>query len=94
VSNMVNVLNPELVILEGFLASLLSRFEKNLLDAVKLTALNAATENLLIRTGALGSNAIMIRAADLMFARLIENPAAIKLFSPQLHDGHKLALTH
>jgi len=94
VSNMVNVFNPELVILEGFLASLLSRFEKNLLDAVKVTALNAATENLLIRTGALGSNAIMIGAADLMFARLIENPAVTKLFSSQLQDGHKLALTH
>ncbi|MFM5905015.1 MAG: ROK family protein [Micrococcales bacterium] len=92
VANAVNLFNPEIVILEGFLASLLVRFETRLLDVVRKSALNAATENLLIRRGDLGSNAIMLGAADLQFGRLIENPAGLNLFAPAHESGAKPTL--
>jgi predicted NBD/HSP70 family sugar kinase len=92
VANVVNVFNPEIVILEGFLSSLLTRFEQRLLNVVKTSALNAATENLLIRKGELGSRAIMLGAADLQFGRLIENPAGLKLFAPNPNPGAKPTL--
>jgi predicted NBD/HSP70 family sugar kinase len=72
--NAVNVLNPSLVVLGGFLATLAERDLGTLERAVAAQAMPAASENLEIRVAALGENRLLIGAAEIAFADLLADP--------------------
>ena len=76
------IFNPQIVILEGFLDSLFKFDKDRLLAAVHASSLSSAHDGLIVRSGELGTNAVLIGAAGLAFAPLIQDPSGTKLFSP------------
>jgi predicted NBD/HSP70 family sugar kinase len=78
----VNILNPQLVVLGGFLASLLAVDSARLNAAVALQALGAPFGTVRIAAAELGSNLLMIGAAELAFERLLDDPASAALAVP------------
>jgi predicted NBD/HSP70 family sugar kinase len=72
--NTVNVFNPERIILGGFLATLLELAPERLVDRVTGGALHGPREVVSIVPAALGSNLLMIGAAELAFAGLLADP--------------------
>ena len=75
-ANAVNVLNPSVVVLGGFLAILADHDLDGLTDAVAAQAMPASTEGLSIRTAVLAEDRLLIGAAELAFAELLRDPAA------------------
>jgi predicted NBD/HSP70 family sugar kinase len=79
ISSFVNIFNPEVIVLAGFLTSLFSYDPDRLLAAVKQGSLNASSERVIIRAGELGADLLMIGSAELAFKPLLENPSAVAL---------------
>ena len=79
IASYVNIFNPEVIVLAGFLTSLLAFDEERLLRRIKEGALNASSERVVVRSAELGPNLLMIGAAELPFHRVLENPAETKL---------------
>ena len=75
-ANAVNVLNPSVVVLGGFLAILAEHDLDALTDAVAAQAMPASMEGLSIRTAVLAEDRLLIGAAELAFAELLRDPAA------------------
>jgi predicted NBD/HSP70 family sugar kinase len=73
-ANAVNVLNPSLVVLGGFLATVAQSDPDALAAAVAEQAMPAAGEDLDIRVAALGEDRLAIGAAELAFERLLADP--------------------
>ncbi|MCU1443449.1 MAG: transcriptional regulator [Cryobacterium sp.] len=73
----INILNPQLVVLGGFLAAIQAVDPGRLHDAVSAQALRAPFETVRVAAAELGSNLLMIGAAELAFERLLDNPASI-----------------
>ena len=69
-ANAVNVLNPSVIVLGGFLAMLRDSDPAGLLAAVRAQALAAPGENL----DALGPDRLLIGAAEAAFAPLLADP--------------------
>jgi predicted NBD/HSP70 family sugar kinase len=77
--NAINVLNPELVVLGGFLASL-HAFDPELLESlVAEQTLAASYESVRIVRAQLGADLLLIGAAQLAFEQLIDDPARLGL---------------
>jgi len=74
-ANAVNVLNPAVIVLGGFLAMLGELRREAIMDAVAELAMPESAEGLGIRSAALGADRLLIGAAELAFAGLIANPA-------------------
>ena len=81
ISSYVNIFNPEVIVLAGFLTSLLQYDPERLVRNIKTGALNASAERVVVRAGELGPNLLMIGAAELPFHRVLESPAETKLVS-------------
>lgn len=79
IASYVNIFNPEVIVLAGFLTSLLAYDEQRLLKRIKEGALNASSEIVVVRPAELGADLLMIGAAELPFHRILENPAETKL---------------
>lgn len=75
-ANAVNVLNPALVVLGGFLATVAESDLAELERAVATQAVAAAFEEVSIRVAALGEDRLMIGAAEAAFAPLLADPQA------------------
>ncbi|WP_243695258.1 ROK family transcriptional regulator [Agromyces protaetiae] len=73
-ANAVNVLNPSVVILGGFLATIAERDRDGLAAAVEAQSMPAAFELVELRTAALGEDRLMIGAAEAAFADLLDDP--------------------
>jgi predicted NBD/HSP70 family sugar kinase len=73
-ANAVNVLNPSLAILGGFLATLAERDMDGLLGAVVEQVIPGAADELELRVAALGEDRLMIGAAEAAFAPLLAAP--------------------
>ncbi len=71
------MLNPELIVLGGFLATLLASDPIELERLVFQQTVTASTEGLRVRPAALGNDLLMIGAAELAFAPLIADPAGV-----------------
>lgn len=71
----VNVLNPQLIILGGYLASLLTVDAARLEAAIAARALRMSAASVTVTAAKLGSNLLMIGAAELAFEPLFEDPA-------------------
>jgi predicted NBD/HSP70 family sugar kinase len=76
-SNAVNVLNPALVVLGGFLATLLEADPGALRSLVTSQSLPAAGEDLRITSAALGEDRLLIGAAHFAFSQLLGDPVSI-----------------
>ncbi|MEY3966550.1 ROK family transcriptional regulator [Aquiluna borgnonia] len=76
VANLVNIFNPQTVVLAGFLSSLYRFDQKYFHQVVKRHAIPAALEELEVFVGELGANALAIGASELVFEDLISNPIA------------------
>ncbi|GAA3634011.1 ROK family transcriptional regulator [Microbacterium awajiense] len=74
-ANAVNVLNPSVVILGGFLATLASPDLPGLSAEVAAQAMGASAEGLDIRVASLGEDRLLMGAAESVFAALIADPA-------------------
>lgn len=72
--NAVNVLNPSLIVLGGFLATLAGEDPGRLLAAVAQQAMPAACEQLALRVAALGEDRLLIGAAEAAFTAVLADP--------------------
>ncbi|MCU1402512.1 MAG: transcriptional regulator [Microbacteriaceae bacterium] len=73
--NATNLFNPRMIVLGGFLGSLYGAAPGVLDEAIRHHAMAATRDGLVIQRAALGSNILMIGAAELAFADLLGNPA-------------------
>ncbi|WP_243788411.1 ROK family transcriptional regulator [Saccharopolyspora gloriosae] len=78
VSNAINVLNPELVVLGGFLADVLRADPERLAGLVREQSVGPASEGVRIVPAALGADLLMIGAGQLALQQLLTDPAAIR----------------
>jgi len=74
----VNVFNPQIVVLAGFLVSLFEFDEERLIEVLKANSLDASNERVIVRAGELGSNLLMVGAAELPFASLLARPSEFR----------------
>ena len=70
-----NVLNPSVVVLGGFLATIADHDLDALAEGVAAQAMAASAEGLDIRVASLGENHLLIGAAEAAFGRLLADPA-------------------
>lgn len=77
VRNAANVFNPQLIVLGGFLGSLIAFAPGRLEQLVAEQALGATAESLVITRAELGSRLLMVGAAELAFAGLLADPASL-----------------
>lgn len=75
-ANAVNVLNPSVVVLGGFLATIAELGRDELMAEVGRYAMRESTEELDIRSAALGADRLLIGAAEIAFDDLLRDPAA------------------
>lgn len=73
----INLLNPQVVALGGFLPALQAYDPKRLADAVAAAALPPSLEGVTITPAELGSNLLMVGAAGLAFGPLLADPASV-----------------
>uniref|UniRef100_UPI003783F86C ROK family protein n=1 Tax=Pseudolysinimonas sp. TaxID=2680009 RepID=UPI003783F86C len=74
--NAINVFNPELVVLGGYLATHLGWRPDDLVAAVAEATIPAAMEGVSIVPAALGEDRLLIGAAELAFRSLLRDPAS------------------
>jgi predicted NBD/HSP70 family sugar kinase len=90
--NAVNVLNPERVVLGGFLASLHSLARERLAGRVGRESLDGPAQRAEIVTAQLGSDLLMIGAAELAFASLMADPVgAVRALQGDLAEREEVA---
>lgn len=77
VANLVNIFNPQVVILSGFLASLYKFDHDRLLEEFRRHTLVASQEEVIVTPGKLNANLLMIGAAELPIRQIIENPSSV-----------------
>jgi len=73
----INVLNPQVVALGGFLATLAAYDGELLEQTVKASALPPSIEGARITPAELGENLLMVGAAGLAFSTLLDDPASV-----------------
>ncbi len=73
----VNVLNPERIVLGGFLASLLAYDPEGLRTALSARALGQALEGVDIVSAQLGANLLLVGAAHRALEPLVDDPASM-----------------
>jgi len=75
-ANTVNVLNPRLIVLGGFLGSLYAAAPEALSAAVASLALVGPRSEVQLARATLGNAILTVGAAEIAFAKLIDDPAA------------------
>ncbi|MFC4224163.1 ROK family transcriptional regulator [Lysinibacter cavernae] len=75
ISNFVNMFDPESVILGGFLGSLLTVGRERLAEAVNIRSMSSAGHEVVIQRASLKSKLMLVGAAELAFAGLLDDPA-------------------
>lgn len=74
--NAINVFNPELAVLGGYLATVLAWRPEGLVAAVAAATIPAAMEGVSIVPAALGEDRLLIGAAELALRSLLRDPAS------------------
>ncbi|HWH97079.1 MAG TPA: ROK family protein, partial [Pseudolysinimonas sp.] len=74
--NAINVFNPELVVLGGYLATHLAWQPTRLVAAMAEATIPAAAEGVSVVPAALGEDRLLIGAAELAFRSLLRDPAS------------------
>lgn len=75
--NIVNALNPELVLLGGFLGTLYAVDPERLSTAISNSALPGAGDSVRFGRSELGNELLMVGAAQLAFKPLLDDPASV-----------------
>jgi predicted NBD/HSP70 family sugar kinase len=75
IGNLINIFNPELVVLGGFYHRLFPFLEESMVDGAKERALDAPWAMVEIRASGLGADSLLIGAAELAFIDLLSDPA-------------------
>jgi len=75
--NAVNIFNPEAVVLDGFLGTLHALAPESLTEMLFSQALDGAAGQVKIYRAALGSDLMMIGAAELAFTTFLADPAGL-----------------
>lgn len=75
--NAVNVFNPERIVLGGFLGTIFALAPDRLTEQVRSAALHGPGERVQISRAVLGSNILMIGAAELVFSSVLADPLAL-----------------
>ncbi len=75
--NAVNLFNPQLIVLGGFLGSLFDAAPERLQGAVARSAMLGSRETARISRSSLGRDLLMMGAAQLAFAPLLADPAGV-----------------
>lgn len=78
-ANYVNIFNPEVIVLGGFLRSLYFFDQERLLSGLTNGSLSASREAVIVRTAELGSSGVLLGSAELVFERLMANPGAFEI---------------
>ncbi|PFG30539.1 ROK family transcriptional regulator [Paramicrobacterium agarici] len=81
--NTINILNPALVVLGGFLGALYDARTDEMTRLVGLQTLGPAFEDVAIARAALGDEILLIGAAELVFGSVLDDPARIVNAVPQ-----------
>ncbi len=76
--NAVNIFNPDTIVLDGFLGVLHSLSPGTLEGLLRTQALGGTADKIRIHRAALGSDLMMIGAAELVFARFLADPVGIR----------------
>jgi len=74
VANLVNILNPQMVVFGGTLREVYLATAAQVRSRLNRTSLAVTREHLKLRTAGLGDDAPLYGAAELAFARLLDNP--------------------
>jgi len=77
IGNLINLFNPDLVVLGGLYQRLFTFLEPSVLDGARQRALEAPGEMATIAPSALGPDAPLIGAAELVLSRVIADPAHV-----------------
>ncbi|MGO2051563.1 ROK family transcriptional regulator [Arthrobacter sp. MYb211] len=77
-TNFVNIFNPEMIVLGGFLGTIYAMRAERLTDAVSSGPIAGLGREVRIRKAVLGSDLLLIGAAELAFARLLSDPAGYR----------------
>lgn len=77
IANVVNVLNPDLILLGGFYDPIFPFLEPWIVESGERFALAAPWQACEVARGALGANARLIGAAELIFRDLVADPSAL-----------------
>jgi predicted NBD/HSP70 family sugar kinase len=75
-ANLVNLLNPQVVVLGGALAEVFRSARSDVLTALEAQAMSAARAMVDIRVSALGGDSSLLGAAELTFSALLADPLA------------------
>lgn len=78
ISNFINLLNPELIILGGFLGTIYSMDTKKVNKIVSKNTLKPSYESVRISRAALGVNQVILGAAELVFQTFLTDSAGIE----------------
>lgn len=76
-TNFVNIFNPGIIVLGGFLGVLHSFAPGRLEAAVAAGAIGGLGSGVSIRRAALGTELLLVGAAELVFAGLLADPASV-----------------
>lgn len=76
IGNLINVFNPDLVVLGSLYHRLFRFLEPSVLEGIRMRALDAPGSMATIASSGLGSDAHLIGAAELVLSRVIVDPAA------------------
>lgn len=74
-TNFVNIFNPEMIVLGGFLGSIFALDPERLTAAVSTGTIGGLGSEVEIKRAALGSDLLLVGAAELAFAGLLADPA-------------------
>lgn len=77
-TNLVNIFDPEVVVLGGYLGALLTVSDERLGGALKLRSMSGHSRNVVLTRAKLRSRRVMIGAAELAFAPLLADPLAFR----------------
>ena len=76
----VNIFNPEVIALDGFLSVIFRTRRDRLVAAVKAHSLRSAFEHVQFKVGGLGSNVLLVGATELAVARILDDPIGAQLY--------------
>lgn len=79
-ASLVNIFNPQVILLSGFLQPLFQANDYSLLSKMRQNAVAGSREHVQIRTTELGGRILEIGAAQLAFSDLIADPARAKFY--------------
>ncbi|MCX2716037.1 ROK family protein, partial [Mycolicibacterium sp. J2] len=83
--NAINLLNPNLIVLGGFLGAFPAQADAALATAITRHSMRVPNEQVRIVPGTLGSDTLMIGAAEAAFASLLADPAGY--YRPAVGDA-------